>query len=136
MEANTIDVAINVCNDKINVHKANANKFLTIIIGLSLLFIASQSVRIYFDSVKTNNINYSINQSEKFKNRLNDFRHNYRIPQTKRDSIRMEEELKEFSSNIESSNKSVTKIKELLSKPTNNYDELIIYGIFILIFSN
>lgn len=134
--SNSIDTAISVCNDKINVHRGLANKFLMIVIGLSVLFISSQFFKVYSEtrisasisSVYTKYQNDLVNYKELYGYNLQD------TLTTKQDTI---DEFKRLAFlKLDITNKSMNELKEALTVKSNyGFDDFILYGIFILIFS-
>ncbi len=123
-EANTIDTAILTCNDKINIHRNLASRFLTIIITLSLLFIASLASKVFVETRKT----YAIEKV--FLHYQNDLYNSSKLykPYAKDTTS---SEYRQYRT----TNDSINNLKSNLEKPSTGAYDLILYGIFILMFS-
>lgn len=133
---NSIDTAISVCNDKINVHRALANRFLFIVIALSLLFIGSQGMKVFYETQRASDIRFFY---EKLQNDLQNVKNLYGYNlldslNPKQDTLDQIKTLVLLQRDLTIN--SMNKLKETLnSKSSYGFDDFILYGIFILIFS-
>lgn len=134
VEKNSINNAIAVCDDKINVHRNQANKFLLIIITLSLLFIASQIAKIYYETTQSEYISDLYSKYYYNVEKLKDvYEYKSDSLRTKQDSL---DEIKKIAYlKLDSTNESIKELKEKIEASKKGYDDYILYGIFILIFS-
>ena len=131
---NTTDIAIEICKENISNHRKQSSRLLMFILGLTAIFVLSQVYSSYFNRIRISSVAYTIDETNKDLDNVSNY-----FEFTPTDTLKFNNDTsyrrkQRIVKMLSDSYAKVNSINNQMTELNNKTVELILYGIFILIF--